>query len=122
MKPQDHHLKQVKFLSDNILYIVIAVLIGAVIYMHQGQESEEIDSKILEYENTIAKMKQDADKESKRVDSLVAERDSTLAELANKEIVDKEVIHEKFDKKRSDILILSDDESVELLSKNLGGI
>ena len=104
------------------MYIVIAILIGAVIYMHQEQGPEEIDYKILEYESVIAKMKQDADKESKRVDSLVAERDSTLAELANKEIADKEVIHEKFDKKRSDILILSDDESVELLSKNLGGI
>ena len=103
--------------------MVIAVLVGLSIYLYQKEDNgDEIDSRILLYENTIKQLKQEAEKEKSRTDSLIKQRDSTLAELANKEIVDKEVIHEKFDKKRSDILILSDDESVELLAKNLKGI
>ena len=53
---------------------------------------------------------------------MIQKRDSTIIRLETKEVEDKVVIHEKFDKKRSDILILSDDESVELLAKNLKGI
>lgn len=104
------------------MYIVIAILIGAIIYMHQEQGPEEVDYKILEYESVIKKMKEDAEKERKFIEELVGQRDSTLAELENKEVEDKEVINEKFNKKRSDILILSDDESVELLAKNIRGI
>ena len=102
--------------------MLIAILIGIVIYLHQKQGPEEIDPRILEYENIIEKMKQDAEKESKRVDSLIQKRDSTIIRLETKEVEDKVVIHEKFDKKRSDILILSDDESVQLLTKNIRGI
>jgi len=112
----------VKLLNNNILYIVIAVLVALLIYLYQKEQVDIVDPRILEYENTIEKMKQEAEKESKRVDSLVKQRDSTLIKLEAKETEDKAVIHEKFDKKRSDILILSDDESVELLSKNLKGI
>lgn len=104
------------------MYVVIAILIGVVIYMHQNQDTEDTDPRILEYENIIDQMKQDAEKESKRVDSLIQKRDSTIIKLEAKEAADKEVIHEKFNKKRDDILVLSDDESVQLLTKNIKGI
>ena len=121
MRPPGLLKNQVKLLNNNILYIVIAVLVALLIYLYQKEQVDIVDPRILEYENTIEKMKQEAEKESKRVDSLVKQRDSTLIKLEAKETEDKAVIHEKFDKKRSDILILSDDESVQLLSKNLGG-
>lgn len=122
MRPPDHHLKEVKFFSDNILYVVIAILVGIVIYMYQDDPNDEVDPKVLKYEIEIERMKREVEKEQKKTDSLTTLRDSTLAKLANKEKEDKEVIHEKFEKKRTDILVLSDDESVQLLTKNLKGI
>ena len=122
VRPPDHHLKEVKFFSDNILYVVIAILVGIVIYMYQDDPSDEVDPKVLKYEIEIERMKREVEKEQKKTDSLTTLRDSTLAKLANKEKEDKEVIHEKFEKKRTDILVLSDDESVQLLTKNLKGI
>jgi len=122
VRPPDHHLKEVKFFSDNILYVVIAILVGIVIYMYQDDPNDEVDPKVLKYEIEIERMKREVEKEQKKTDSLTTLRDSTLAKLANKEKEDKEVIHEKFEKKRTDILVLSDDESVQLLTKNLKGI
>ena len=102
--------------------MVIAILVGIVIYMYQDDPNDEVDPKVLKYEIEIERMKREVEKEQKKTDSLTTLRDSTLAKLANKEKEDKEVIHEKFEKKRTDILVLSDDESVQLLTKNLKGI
>ena len=112
-----------KINNNLILYAAIAVLTGLVIYLYT-RESEDttVNDQVIEYKLVIDSMQRSAAYEKKRIDSLVIERDSTLVALSLKEKEDKEVIHEKFDKKRSDILILSDDESVELLSKNLKGI
>jgi len=112
-----------KINSNLVLYLALAILTGLVIYLYTEEpEDTTVNDQVIEYKLAIDSMQRSAAYEKKRIDSLIIERDSTLAALSIKEKEDKEVIHEKFDKKRSDILILSDDESVELLSKNLGGI
>jgi len=105
-----------------ILYLAIAILVGLVIHLYTDDDSDEYDSILNQHKAVIELMKKEVAEEKRKADSMSIERDSTIARLLNKEKEDKEVIHEKFEKKRSDILILSDDESVQLLSKNLKGI
>ena len=107
--------------SNNILYIVIAILVGIVIHLYINDDSDDLDTEVKAYKEAMHALKEEAFIQKKKTDSLIARRDSAMVELLNKQKEDKKVIHEKFEKKRSDILVLTDDESVQLLSKNLGG-
>tara|TARA_R110002012_G_scaffold195916_3_gene364150 strand:+ start:2076 stop:2414 length:339 start_codon:yes stop_codon:yes gene_type:complete len=111
-----------KKVSDNILYIVVAVLVGIVIHMYLNDDSEDLNAQVAKYKESVKALEEEIIVQEKRTDRLISRRDSIVVRLFNKEQQDKKVIHEKFEKERADILVLTDDESVQLLSKNIKGI
>ena len=82
-----------KKLNDNILYAVIAVLVGLIIHMYLSDDSEGLNEEMARYKREMVALEE--------------------------QIVVQE---KKTDKERADILVLTDDESVQLLSKNIKGI
>ena len=111
-----------KKLNDNILYVVVAILVGLIIHMYLSDDSEGLNEEMARYKREMVALEEQIVVQEKKTDSIVAARDCTMVKLLYKEKEDKKIIHEKFEKERADILVLTDDESVQLLSKNIKGI
>lgn len=108
--------------NDYILYIIVAFLIGVIIHMYMSNDSEDLNEEVAKYKREVIALEEQIVVQEKKTDSIVAARDCTMVKLLYKEKEDKKIIHEKFEKERADILVLTDDESVQLLSKNIKGI
>jgi len=104
--------------KDKIPYIVIVILICVISYLYRNQP-QPINQKIKEYEDYIDSVNTKIETQELIITKIQNQRDSTLIELNDKIVRDEETIKKKYDKKRNDILVLNDDESVRLLSKNL---
>jgi len=99
-------------------YIIIAILVSIVIYLYLNQP-EPVNDRIGEYEKYIDSVNTKIEAQELRITQIQQQRDSSLLALQNKMVKDQESIKKKYDKKRSDILVLNDDESVKLLTTNL---
>jgi len=99
-------------------YIIIAILVSIVIYLYLNQP-EPVNDRIEEYEKYIDSVNTKIEAQELRITQIQQQRDSSLLALQNKMVKDQESIKKKYDKKRSDILVLNDDESVKLLTTNL---
>lgn len=99
-------------------YIIIAILISIVVYLYLNQP-EPVNDRIKEYEQYIDSVNTKIEAQELIITQIQQQRDSSLLALQDKMVKDQEAIKKKYDKKRSDILVLNDDESVELLTTNL---
>ena len=103
-----------------ISWILVVLLLGVVTYQY-FTTPEIPDAKIKALQDTIFQLSEKVKKKEATIDSLATLRDSLYVRLENKSEEDRVVIHEKYEKTRADVLLLSDDESVKLFAKNLAG-
>tara|TARA_Y100000034_G_scaffold130133_1_gene187860 strand:+ start:663 stop:998 length:336 start_codon:yes stop_codon:yes gene_type:complete len=110
----------VSFVKTHIAWIVSAILLSIVGYQYFNKP-EPFDDKKLKLEQAIEELNQQITKQEIHIKEMSVTRDSLETKLSRKKEDDKKVIHEKFEKTRADILLLSDDESVKLFAENLTG-
>ena len=108
------------FVKTHIAWIVSIILLSIVGYQYFNKP-EPFDDKKLKLEHAIEELNQQITKQEIHIKEMSVIRDSLETKLSRKKEDDKNVIHEKFEKTRADILLLSDDESVKLFAENLAG-
>ena len=105
---------------NQIAWILVLLLFGVVTYQYFNAP-EIPDAKIKALEDTIFHLSEKVKKKEATIDSLAMVRDSLYVRISDKSEEDRVLIHEKYEKSRADVLLLSDDESVRLFAKNLAG-
>lgn len=100
-------------------YIIIVILVALLVYT-QLFKPEPIDDTETEYLSRISELEAKDAAQVKKIVRLTNERDSAFMAVRVELVEKKNEIKAKHEVIRNDIVLLTDSESVQLLSKNLG--
>ncbi len=111
-----------KFNTAWIPYILIGVLVIVLYFVWTSKSGEpDENKKIKEAELRIEELEKLLLVKDSILNVLTVERDDALNSVRSKTTADEKNIKIKYVKFKNDIINLSDDSSVKLLNKNLGG-